>query len=63
MAYLATDKDGSEWIYNGIPSRADDHFTNYNSSDDTLEAISIPKGSIEKITNKVITWNDEPLKI
>lgn len=61
MAWLAVDKDRAEHIYSDFPKR---HFklpfwwNPYGRS-----GISIPKGSIEKLICKKLTWDDEPIEI
>ena len=60
MAWLAVDKGGIECIYSAEPNK-------YNENDPMWQTggnfIYLPKGSIEKLTGKKLTWNDEPIKI
>ena len=70
MAYGAVDKDGQEGLYNRKPFRTD------NQGDKTAEekthwcppeyrnwGIYVPKGSIEKLIGKKMTWEDEPVEL
>lgn len=57
MAWLAVDKDGTEWVFESKPSKDGDMF--YTRQD----VIELPKGSIEKLIGRKLTWEDEPLEI
>lgn len=57
MAWLATDDDKREWIYNSEPYRDDDE---WNEDDYYIE---LPKGTIKKLIGKDLTWDDEPIEI
>lgn len=57
MAWLATDKDGAEWIYRTQPFKDETRFkTNF-------ECVELPKGSIKKLIGKELFWNNEPIEI
>ncbi len=59
MAWLAVDKIGEEWIY-------DEDFKPYREVDcwDSKGFyVQLPKGTIKKLTNKKLTWKDEPVEI
>lgn len=69
MAWLAVDKDGKEFLYLEKPERIIHHnvfrpeeidFEIWASNNDNLE---LPKGSIQELTGRNITWNDEPIEI
>lgn len=64
FAYLAVDPNGNELIFSEPPCRIDEHSTCdwFNNSDST-QCVSIPRGTIKKITGKTITWEDEPIKL
>lgn len=57
MAYVAVDKDESEWIHDEYPEREiyDDYWI---SNGDSVE---LPKGTIKKLIGRTLTWNDEPV--
>lgn len=59
MAWLAVDEDGSEYIYDEEPSRYNEFW------DPALMTFytGLPKGTIEKIIGKKLTWDDEPVEI
>lgn len=59
MSYLATDKSGEEYIFETIPYRhlMIDMWISKGAY------ISIPKGSIEKLIGKKLTWEDEPVEL
>lgn len=60
MAWVAVDKNGNEFIYENLPfvykyfwvvDVEDDHF------------VSLPKGSIKKLTGKELTFEDKPVEL
>lgn len=64
MYFVATDKDGSEWIYSAIPIREELDWTialdDFSRGEDLFE---LPKGSIRKLIGRELTWEDEPVKL
>ena len=60
MAYVAVDKDGSEWIYEEEPIRNKHYIGDWGCYS---ESFKLPNGSIEKLINKKLTFEDEPVKI
>jgi hypothetical protein len=84
MAYLAVDKDGTEWISEDVLIRwsyiekedkriktrkqiltKDDQYAwvwSYNTEEGG-QLVMLPKGSIEKLIGKKLTWEDEPYDI
>lgn len=62
MAWLAVDKNGSEYIYNFEPIRKSDYFE-YDESYYDSGYIKLPKGSIEKLIGYELNWNNEPVEI
>ena len=59
MAWIAVDDDGTEHIFSHKPSRVDDYwFVNI-----LYDSISLPKGSIKKLIDKELTWNDESIEL
>lgn len=62
MKYLAVDEDGEEVLFDFYePFREVDYWESEDGYD--YPRIELPKGWIEKITGKKITWDDEPIKI
>ena len=64
FAYLAVEPNDSELRFSEPPCRSDEHstcgwFCNSNSS----QCVSVPRGTIKKITGKTIIWEDEPIKL
>lgn len=62
MVFVAVDKDGTEWIYDNIPTR------HKNTGDwrcewDVDGQIELPKGSIAKLIGRELTWSDEPVEL
>lgn len=62
MAYLAVDKNGVECIFEAMPTR----FYLYSEwevddEDYDTDMIQVPKGTIEKIIGRKITWDDNPV--
>ena len=62
MAWLAVDKDGSEYIYDFEPIR-DLQVDRWDSATDHSWWIELPKGTIEKIVGRKLSWQDIPVKI
>lgn len=60
MTWVAVDKDGSEWVYRGVPKRCENDvwFDTYWE-----ENIELPKGSIKKLIGRDLTWEDEPVEL
>lgn len=57
MAYVAADEDGIETIHKDKPFR---HKGCWQCGD---EEVNMPKGSIEKLIGKTLTWEDEPVEL
>lgn len=64
MAYVAVDENGNEFLHDDKPIRARVKNNGY-WIDNYLESvyIDLPKGSIEKLIGKKLTWEDEPVKL
>ncbi len=60
MAFLCVDKDGTEWIWDSRPYR-DAFFWRVDNPFDNM--VELPQGTIFKIINRVLTWEDEPVEI
>jgi len=62
MAWVAVDKNGDEFIYDVIPTRAENRkwYPSFTVSDGYVK---LPKGSIKKLINIKITWKDEPVEL
>ena len=58
MAWLAVDKDNSEYMYKEKPTRYSDK---YWESD--YAYIHICYGSIKRLIGRELTWEDEPVEI
>ena len=73
MAYIAVDKDGSEFIFSKKPKRDIDNNNKhiwwiYDGYDNSYKIIrchmnKVPKGTSLKLTGKQMTWSDEPIKL
>lgn len=59
MTWLAVDRDKNENIFKNKPCRV------YNSFwwDYNVNTLNLPKGSIEKIIGKHLTWEDKPIEL
>lgn len=59
MAYLAVDKNRTEWIGDSCPDRYEDFgwWFFYGNH------VELPKGSIAKLIGRKLTWKDEPVEI
>ena len=66
LAYLAVDKDSTEWVWSYCPLRNKYRGVwdaPYNDDDYTNRSIELPKGSIEKLIGRTLTWADEPYEM
>lgn len=62
MTYLATDQDGSEYMYFKKPQRQE-HGAWAVPDGSLSDSLFLPRGTIEKILGHPLTWNDEPQEI
>ncbi len=61
--YMAVNNNGTEYVLNFKPHRSNNMWC-YNDKGSCMEeCVLLPKGSIEKLTGKKLTWEDEPLII
>lgn len=76
MAWLAVDYDGFEHIFDEKPHRipfdGEDSFLTgvWKACDDVIDnsmveiyGIDLPRGSIEKLIGRKLTWKDEPVEL
>ena len=64
FAYLVVEPNGNELIFSEPPCRIDEHSTcGWFCSSNSTQCVSVPRGTIKKITKKTITWTDEPIKL
>ena len=71
IVFLAVNKNGDEVILDNFPVRQGEVWTDersahdeeYFSVEDHNSAIVLPKGSIYKLTNKDLTWEDDPISL
>ena len=66
MACLAVDKDGTEWVWSYRPLRNKYRGVwdaTYNDDDYSYRSIELPKGSIEKLIGRILTWADDPYEL
>ena len=64
MAYLAIERDGSEWIFQEKPVRNEESGTweeRYNEFYMPGRYVCLTKGSIRRITGVELSWESEPL--
>lgn len=60
MAWLATDKNEKEYIYEEEPMRSEDE----NWISITLSSfIELPRGTIAKLLRYDLKWEDEPVEL
>lgn len=62
MAWLAVDKDGSEHICSTEPYRDIEDLWCIENTPES-EIVRLPKGSIEKLIGRKLTWNDKPVEL
>lgn len=78
MAYLAVNPDGKEYAFHNEPTRVickHNEFYSYWKDNETYDyirgmttsaydySILLPKGTIEKIIGRKLTWKDKPVKM
>lgn len=68
MAWLAVDKNGSEYIYDSLPRRECfaqklEYWVIDNNPDDVGCLVELPDNAIEKLIGRKLTWDDEPVEI
>lgn len=61
MAWVAVNKDGTEYIFSNKPKRLSVNWEDlmYGFYTD----IRIPRGSIKKLIGRDLTWQDEPVEL
>ena len=61
MVYFFVNKDGTEGCANEIPNRNFKLWMGWeNVYGDYCVITALPKGTIEKVIGKTLTWEDEP---
>lgn len=66
MAWIAVDKDGTEFIFEDCPVRYTEIWWPrlIPSNGGTIQLYAkLPKGSIKKLIGRELTWEDEPVEI
>lgn len=69
MAWLAVEKGGAELIFSSKPERIRYSWLGkligtYDDNSGIHElGVYLPKGTIEKLTGKCLTWSDEPVEL
>lgn len=58
MAWVAVDKDNTEYIYEDEPLR-----TEIGCWWSYLGVVRIPNGNIKKLIGRKLSWNDEPVEL
>lgn len=58
MAWVAVDKDKTEYIYEDKPSRTSAYCW-YNN----FGLVRVPNGSIKKLIGRELSWKDEPVEL
>ena len=60
MVWVAVDYNNTECVFTMKPSRSPYKTWSVTAYGNYIE---LPKGSIEKLIGKKLTWNDEPVKL
>ena len=58
MAWVSVDKNGDEYVWRDKPRRMGNSFWIHYQLIEQL-----PSGSIEKLINRKLTWEDEPVEL
>lgn len=59
MAFVAVDKDGTEYVLETTPIRRGDYWRLSKG----WRYCELPHGSIEKLIGRPLTWSDEPVEL
>lgn len=59
--WLAVDENGCEYIYKAPPVRAKHGW--YPDSKNSKTMVKLPRGSIEKLIGRVLTWSDDAVMV
>lgn len=59
MAFVAVDKNGTEYIYPIMPNKSNSFWYIGGSSD----CIMLPQGTIKKLIGFDLKWEDEPVEL
>ena len=62
MVYFFVDKDGTEGCANERPYRDKVCWSGYEDIYFECVITNLPKGTIEKVIGRVLTWEDEPFE-
>ena len=65
MVYLAVNKDGSEVVSNTRIRRFKDYWVDefFKQEFDTIDVVFLPKGSIEKLIGRKLTWENDYVEL
>lgn len=63
MAWAAVDRDGSECTFDEKPVRDSSIWEYECLAWDSKGGVYLPKGSIEKLIGRKLTWKDEPVEL
>ncbi len=65
MVWLTVDKKGNEEIHSSLPIRIeeDEEIGFWLVSGYKQHYVKVPKGTIEKLIGKKLSWEDEPYKL
>jgi hypothetical protein len=62
--YIAVDEDGKEFLYDRIPTRESWFGKNFwTTHQDSIKVMLLPKGTVESILGRSLTWADEPVEV
>lgn len=65
MVHVAVDKNGSEGVYDERPVRDNDNgeWVPIMYGREFSDWVELPKGSIEKLIGRKLTWEDDAVKL
>ena len=64
MAWVVIDEDSTEYIFDSEPKRNELLYYGFWAGiDEEAQSVELPKGSIEKLIGKKLTWEDEPVEL
>lgn len=64
MAWVAVDFDGKEYIYASEPTRSEEcRCWQVDSWKTSLDIVELPKGSIQKLIGRELSWYDDAVEL
>lgn len=63
MAWVVAQQDGTEWTFNQCPYKSRTFCGWCYKCNINGHFVELPKGSIQKLIGRKLTWEDEPIEL